>query len=616
MSFRTRITLLTSGLVFAVTAVTLASILTLADQVLRRELGNQLLTLATTAALMIDGDKHAALRRPEQMASPEYKSIKGLLIRLQRANTDRHVKYIYTMVRSEKPGTYRFVVDSDEGSEGAKLGDEYDASKLPEMLSAFNGPVAESDFSRDKWGLSLSAYAPVYDGDGLPVAIVGVDAEVAGLEAMRRGVLGRLGVSLFVGLVLAFGAGLYSARTLAGPLDELVAATDRVSRGDYARQFAILAPSEFARVSEALNRMLAGLKERDLMRSTFERYVSRPVAEQILREPGRVILAGEHRTITVLFSDLRGFRWHTEHMSPEEVLKLLNEYFARMIDVVFAHEGTLDKFVGDGVMCLFGAPIEKEDDAVRAVRAGVAMQREVGWINAGRRSAGQAEIKIAIGIHTGPVVAGNIGSERRLEYSVVGDTVNLAGRVQDEASEGEILITQATWDLVKPKVACVELDPRAIKGREDPVALFRVLGMRVRSDAPAPEQEVRLRPGLPVPIRCRAGNRADAGRVADVREDGATLLSAETLPATGIWLEVDLPGESGGRLEVGAERAWTEELDPVEPGLRYVHQLRFKGLDEGDRKRLTRGLWKAAVATASKAGEGTAGPSVAGSRDT
>lgn len=616
MSFRTRITLLTSGLVFAVTAVTLASVLTLADQVLRRELGNQLLTLAATASLMIDGDQHATLRTPDQMSGPVYKSIKALLIRLQRANANRHVKYLYTMVRTDRPGIFRFVVDSDEGSEGAKLGDEYDARHLPEMLNAFNGPAAESDFSRDKWGLSLSAFAPIYDSTGLPVAIVGADAEVAGLEAMRKGVLGRLAISLLVGLVLAFAAGIYSGRILARPLDDLVLATEKVSRGDYAQHFAIATPPEFARVSEALNRMLALLRERDLMRSTFARYVSGPVAEKILREPGQVILAGEHRTITVLFTDLRGFRWHTEHMSPEEVLKLLNQYFARMIDVLFAHEGTLDKFVGDGMMCLFGAPIEQQDDPERAVRAAVSMQREVAWINAGRRAAGQTELKLSIGIHTGPVVAGNIGSERRLEYSVVGDTVTLASRVQEEAGEGEILITEATWEQVKGQVATVELDPRAVRGRDDPVSLLRVLGIRVRSDAAEREQSIRLRPTVPLHARCVAAGRAVAAQVADLRVDGVTLLSAETLPSTGLRIEVDPLDGTGGRLEIAAERVSSEELDPVEPGLRFVHQVRFLDLGDADRDRLMRGLWQAAVRIGNRPVDGSAGPSVADSRDT
>lgn len=607
MSFRTRITLLTSGLVFAVTALTLGSVLKLADKVLRRELGNHLLTLATTTALMIDGDQHATLQSPEQMSSPTYKSIKGLLIRLQHANAGRHVKYLYTMARTESPGIYRFVVDSDEGSEGAKLGDEYDARGLPELLNAFNGPIAESEFSRDKWGLSLSGYAPIYDGSGVPVAIVGADAEVGGLEAMRKGVVDRLAISLLVGLVLAFGAGVYSGRILARPLDELVSATDKVSRGDYGRQFAIATPPEFARVSEALNRMLAGLRERDLMRSSFERYVSRPVAERILADPGRVILAGEHRTITLLFLDFRGFRWHTEDMSPEEVLKVLNEYFTRMIDVLFAHEGTLDKFVGDGMMCLFGAPIEQPDDPERAVRAAVAMQREAAWINAAKRAARQTELRVGIGIHTGPVVAGNIGSERRLEYSVVGDTVNLANCVQEEAGEGEVLITEATWELVKDKVACLEMAPRRLKGRDEPVALLKVLGLRVRSDARVPEV-LRLRPGPALPARCRTETQADAGRLLDLRGDGVTLLSTDPLPSRGIRVEVDLPDDVGGPLAASAERVSTDELDAVEPRQRFVHQLRFVGLGEADRERLVKGLWRAAVGTNPPA-EGPAGPS-------
>ncbi len=602
MSFKTRITLLTSGLVFAVTAVTLASVLTLADEVLKRELGNQLLTLATTTALLVDGDAHASLTTPQQMAGAEYRSIKALLIRVQRANAERHVKYLYTLVRTDRPGIYRFVVDSDEAA-GAQLGDEYDGTRYPEMSAAFNAPVAERDFTRDEWGVYLSAYAPIYDRAGLPVAIVGADAEVAGLAAMRAGVVGRLAVSLLVGLVLAFGAGMYSGRTLARPIDDLVTATDRVSRGDY-RPLAVASPVEFARVSEALNRMLAGLRERDLMRTTFERYVSGPVAEQILKEPGRVILAGEHRTITILLSSVRGFRWSTEEMSPEEVLALLNGYFARLIDVLFAHEGTLDKFVGDGMMCLFGAPLERPDDAARAVRAAVAMQRETRWLNVSPQGAAPDALHLAIGVHTGPVVAGNIGSERRLEYSVVGDTVNLASRVADEAGPGQILITEATWDQVKGDVVCLEREPRSLKGRDDMVTLLEVLGITVRSDAaPGP---VRLRPGVAVAARCLAGS-ATVGRVAELRPDGATLLAPEPLPGSGVAIAIELAADDGGPLRCAAERTSTVELDPVELGQRFVHQVAFPGLAEADRRRLERALWRAAVRSQPPPGSAGAG---------
>lgn len=202
--------LLVATAVAALASVPLAALLDPTDRMLRRDLGEQLLTLATTTALMIDGDQHAALRTPDQMDAPTYKAIKALLIKIRRANADRHVRYLYTMRRSDQPGFYRFVVDSDESAGGAKLGDEYDARGLPELLNAYDGPVAQKDFTRDKWGLALSAFAPIYDSAGLPVAIVGADAEPVGLEAMRQGAWGRVALSL-VGLALAFAAGFYGA---------------------------------------------------------------------------------------------------------------------------------------------------------------------------------------------------------------------------------------------------------------------------------------------------------------------------------------------------------------------------------------------------------------------
>lgn len=591
MRFRTRIALIIAALVFGVTSLTLFSVLQLTERLLRRELGSHLLTLATTAALLIDGDQHATLQSPDQMTGATYRSIKALLIRLRKANAERGVRYLYTMARTERSGIYRFVVDSDEAPDAARIGDEYDARTLPEMQDAFNGPVAEKDFVRDKWGLTLSAYAPIYDSSGLPVAIVGADAELPGLETMRRGIGGRLAISLVLGLLLAFGAGLYSGRVLAEPLDQLIAVTDKVSQGDYEIQVAIKTPPEFSRVSDALNRMLVGLRDRDLMRSTFERYVSRPVAERILQEPGRVILAGERRTVTVLFTDVRGFTPLSERMRPEDVLALLNEYFTQMIDVLFTHEGTLDKFIGDGMMCLFGAPVMHLDDPERAVRTAVAMQQTIARISARRGTTGESELRLGIGIHTGPVVVGNIGSERRLEYSVIGDTVNLASRVQAAAQGGEILVTQAVWELVKDVVECVDVGTRQVKGRDEPVHLHRVLGVRLRSDVRVPEQRPHLRAGPVVQARCLAATtRVEVGRVAEIRLDGAIILSGVNLPEDILRIEVE-PSTAGLEpMVIAAERSSTDELDPVEDTCRFVHHVRFKRLSEGERERLAQSL--------------------------
>jgi hypothetical protein len=265
MGFRARITLLTTVLVIAVTGLTLLSVLQLTKSVIRREMGNQLLTLVTTTALMIDAEQHTALTSLGDIQSPIYRDIKGTILRQLRANPQTHVKYLYTMVRGNRPGVYRFVVDSDE-TRGARMGEEYDANLHPEMLDAFNGPMAEQEFQRDKWGKTLSAYAPIRDRTGIPVAIVGADATVEGLDAMHQGLVWGLTLSLVIGLLLAFGAGIYSGRVLARPLSEVLSGTETVTRGDLDYRFSVLEPTEFGQLSEALNKMILGLRERDSMR--------------------------------------------------------------------------------------------------------------------------------------------------------------------------------------------------------------------------------------------------------------------------------------------------------------------------------------------------------------
>jgi adenylate cyclase len=225
------------------------------------------------------------------------------------------------------------------------------------------------------------------------------------------------------------------------------------------------------------NSRFAEQSRRDaLVRSNFERYFAPNVAAGIAQQDGAIRLGGERRPITVLFSDIRGFTAMAESMGPDAVAQFLSEYLSEMVEVIFEHGGTLDKFIGDAVMALWGAPIAHSNDPDRALEAALAMQKAIEELNRGWAASGRPEIGVGMGISHGEVFAGNIGSHRRLEYTVLGDAVNVAARLCAEAGPGEILVSEALLHVVRERVDYEYLPELGLKGKSQVVQVYRVRG--------------------------------------------------------------------------------------------------------------------------------------------
>ncbi|HEV8322799.1 MAG TPA: adenylate/guanylate cyclase domain-containing protein [Myxococcota bacterium] len=223
-------------------------------------------------------------------------------------------------------------------------------------------------------------------------------------------------------------------------------------------------------------RVAAAIVETEQLRR-LERYVSGPIARRLL-DGGRRELGVNRKNLTVMFTDIRGFTASGETMEPEELIELLNEYLREMTQLVFAHEGTLDKFIGDAIMVFFGDPLELPDHAVRAVRLALAMQRrmeelQARWFQDGKRPWG-----MGIGINTGYMTVGPIGSEHRMEYTVIGNQVNLAARLGAQAGPGETLITNRTLGAVRDLVEVESVGAVQAKGISHPVEVYRVLRLK------------------------------------------------------------------------------------------------------------------------------------------
>ena len=216
------------------------------------------------------------------------------------------------------------------------------------------------------------------------------------------------------------------------------------------------------------------LAREEVARANYSRFMPEYVVKELLNNPNSFKLGGVNQTVTILFADIRGFTAFAEREKPEKVVGLLNRYFSRMSEIIFAHGGTLDKYIGDGLMAIFGAPTASPEDAKNALKAAVAMQIQMITLNKELESEGYQRINIGIGLHTGEAVIGYIGSDRRSEYTAIGDTVNLASRLESNAAGGQILVSEATARAGGDVFSYLPQEPLTVKNRQQAVSLFEV----------------------------------------------------------------------------------------------------------------------------------------------
>ena len=326
----------------------------------------------------------------------------------------------------------------------------------------------------------LAAKAVSDDGRAAVVVAVRADDLIAESSSLRYGT-----VSIIIVSIILLGALLVLvAKDINQSTKQLVAGLKEVARGSFDHEVKIYSTDEFSTIGNGFNRMIAGLRERNFIKDTFGKYVAPTVMEKILSEAmldergGGFRLGGERRTVTILISDIRDFTKRTEQSSAESIVELLNRYLESMVGIVERYDGTVDKYIGDALMVLFGAPLAKADDSDRAVQAAFAMRRELGRLNEELKKTATkrfSPIRIGIGIHTGEVVAGSIGSANRLEYTVIGDAVNLASRIEGltKLFKTDILISEATVASLKGSYPLMKLPQTRVKGKKGAVVVFK-----------------------------------------------------------------------------------------------------------------------------------------------
>ena len=398
---------------------------------------------------------------------------------------------IYVLKPTDQPGVFRFAVDLVAGGKDtaapAHIGQVYDARNNPILLEAMNEPSVESEISRkDQWGESLSAYSPIRLQSGKVVALVGVDTKAAALRSLKLRVL-RITLLVFAAaLVLLGGAALLVARRIREPLAAITDATTAIASGHLDTRAGLVRRDEFGILGRHFDDMAKGLQDREVIRSTFGRYVSEEVAKRVLSSKDGAQMGGQVREVTVLFSDLRGYSTISETLSPTETVGFLNEYLAVMNEQIDKHGGCIIEFLGDAILAVFNAPSDLDHHPERAVRCAIAMRTALVAFNErmnaeGRapwQKKGMASLGQRIGIHTGNVVAGNLGSKVRVKYAVIGDAVNVASRCEglNKQLGTEILCTAATRERLPEDLKALLSDKGAhpVKGRAQEVAVYSV----------------------------------------------------------------------------------------------------------------------------------------------
>jgi len=331
---------------------------------------------------------------------------------------------------------------------------------------------------------------PLYGEPGAPLQIVAViqksyNENIENLEAFQRVLLqfylAVLGLSLIAVILLA--------RSVTRPILNLAARVRRIEEGDYGQSTYVSGKDEIAQLAGSVNNMALGLVEKEKVRDLLGKVVSHEIAEELLSK--KIELGGEEKVVTVLFADIKGFTTMCETTAPEAVLTVLNRYLSGITKVIEDNHGVVDKYTGDSVMALFGAPLTRPNDAENAVRAALAIQECMVELNSVNRAEGVALMEAGIGVHTGLVVAGNLGSQNRLNYTVIGDSVNLSARLEGLTRiYGTPNIVSEVSLQHAPGFVYQELDLVRVAGKSEPVRIYQVIGAQ---EDVTPEQYEKIR---------------------------------------------------------------------------------------------------------------------------
>jgi adenylate cyclase len=481
VKYRTKLYLVFIAVILCTTFAGLSLMYWESHHILYKELQTKILTVASSAAEGIDGDLLETIRSPQDADTAAFKRVTVLMEKIKDVNRrpDLYVIWIYTLMPNpQHPKRLEIGIDTGEAEDNVYIfsGEPYPEGLKYGLENHLDEAWATPQLYTDRWGTFLSGFAPIYDSKGRYVATLGVDLTAGFIETkllhLKVFALAIVCLTLLGGVIAA----TFLSRIVTRSLDLISGSVRAIGAGDLKTRVHIDTSDEFGDLARAINAMAQDLEEHERLKLNFVRYVSKHIMEKIISSDYIPALKGERRQITVLFSDIREFTHLSEQMPPEEVVALLNEYLDKMLAVIFKHNGTLDKFMGDGLMVEFGAPLDDPLQEKNAVETAIEMQQALKELSYKWNQEGRPQLRMGIGIHTGPAIVGTIGSDKRMEYTAIGDTVNVASLLEQATKKFKvpILISETTFDAIKGTYPTENLGSFNLPGRQKEISIYTI----------------------------------------------------------------------------------------------------------------------------------------------
>lgn len=478
--FHYRLTMLYGSVVILTLGLLVYMFYSLWSQAEIESLQQRLLTLSTSLAATIDADKMVAYDLTSTTLTPFHEEVYEQFKAM--AERDKDIDSIYILRPSNVPTELFFFVDYAKGEKQGEPGEYYSAEDTPILLKGFAHSTVEDIPYQDEFGYTLSAYSPLKTAAGKSVGLVGVDVKAERLSMVEKRVLNISIIIFSVSFLVIALVSWVVSRSIREPLCRLIEGTGAVAQGNLDVRMHMSREDEFGLLGKHFDKMADELKERQTLRDLFGRYLSEDVARSVLAQEQKIDLGGEEVVVTVLFCDLKDYTTISERLSPLQMVSMLNEYLGVMNSIIDQHKGCVIEFLGDGILAVFGAPQAFPDHAEKAVRCALALREGLESLNKQWQADGLAQrwealgvdkIEFRIGLHTGPVVAGNLGSKTRMKYAVIGDTVNVAARLENLNKEFEttILISDDVKSRLPNELAnrSTQMGLSQVKGRTQPV---------------------------------------------------------------------------------------------------------------------------------------------------
>ena len=479
--FRVKLLFAFWGLAIAVSLIIGFLTIRTSRDALFKQIQSNVLTIAIAAASQVDGDLHERIREPGEETGEAYRQIENTLRRIRDRNRrdDLYVAFVYTMRPDpEVPGAWFYVVDAEEepGKKSA-IGERvtWENQGAPnDQILVLGEAYAERGFVRDSYGHWLSANAPIKTPDGSIVAMLGVDLRADDVIAKRAFILYSslfgLGMAILIGAVLSFFLSNWATR----PLRQIAKAVREIGNAHLHVRLPEGRADEFGQVAKAFNEMANSLQERDALKGALARYVSLEIGTRLIEEGKLPVLRGDRREVTVLCCRSENIGVLIEKFPPETTVEILNHFSGRMVDIVFSNSGTLDRLWGNGLIAVFGAPLDDKNKECHAIRAAIELQAAQKEVNEKWGLTGKAQFRIKLGLHSGDAIVGNIGSNHRVEFTVVGDTVDLATMIEGLNSHHRTtgLVSEAVVEPVREKFHFREVGEIQPPGRSSLIRLY------------------------------------------------------------------------------------------------------------------------------------------------